>query len=126
MDTRKRVIAYIEDDQDMIDLVAIVLERHGFQVVGFVQSEGVTEEIERIKPDLILLDIMMPNVDGFEVYHCLKKSKMLKDVPIVVISAMKKAIEEIEQEKRIMVEGVLVKPFSISDLVNIVKQAFGG
>ncbi len=126
MEAKKRVIAYIEDDQDMIDLVAIVLERHGFQVVGFVQSEGVTEEVERLQPDLILLDIMMPNVDGFEVYNCLKKSKILRDVPVVVISAMKKAIEEIEQEKRIMVEGVLVKPFSISDLVNIVKQAFGG
>jgi len=56
----------------------------------------------------------------------LKKSEILRDIPIVVISAMKKAIEEIEQDKRIMVEGVLVKPFSISDLVNIVKQAFGG
>jgi two-component system response regulator VicR len=118
-----KLIVYIEDDKDMVDLVDIILQRHGYKVVGFLQSEGVVEEIERLEPDLILLDIMMPHVDGFEVYHQLKEREKLRNIPVVVISAMKKAVEEIEQEGKIMVEGCLVKPFSINDLVNIINKA---
>lgn len=117
-----QVIAYIEDDQDMIDLVSIILERHGYQVEGFVRSEGVEKDLLDIRPSLILLDIMMPHVDGFEVYKRLKEADELREVPIIVISAMKKAVEEIEMEGRIEVEGCLVKPFSINDLVNVIKE----
>ena len=117
-----RIIAYIEDDQDMIDLVSIILERHDYQVAGFVRSEGVVESMLDIKPSLILLDIMMPHVDGFEVYHKLKEVEELRSIPIIVISAMKKAVEEIEQEGKIEVEGCLVKPFSINDLVAVIKE----
>ena len=118
----ERTIAYIEDDQDMIDLVSIILERHNYQVEGFVRSEGVVEKMQDIKPSLILLDIMMPHVDGFEVYHKLKEAEELRKVPIIVISAMKKAVEEIEHEGKISVEGCLVKPFSINDLVGVIKE----
>jgi DNA-binding response OmpR family regulator len=117
-----RIIAYIEDDQDMIDLVSIILERHDYQVAGFVRSEGVVESMRNINPSLILLDIMMPHVDGFEVYHKLKEAEELSQVPIIVISAMKKAVEEIEMEGKIEVEGCLVKPFSINDLVAVIKE----
>jgi DNA-binding response OmpR family regulator len=117
-----RIIAYIEDDQDMIDLVSIILERHDYQVAGFVRSEGVVESMRDINPSLILLDIMMPHVDGFEVYHKLKEADELRQVPIIVISAMKKAVEEIEMEGKIEVEGCLVKPFSINDLVAVIKE----
>jgi DNA-binding response OmpR family regulator len=117
-----QIIAYIEDDQDMIDLVSIILERHDFQVEGFVRSEGVVDSLRGIKPSLILLDIMMPHVDGFEVYKRLKQADELREVPIIVISAMKKAVEEIEMDGKIEVEGCLVKPFSINDLVSVIRE----
>lgn len=117
-----KIIAYIEDDQDMIDLVSIILERHDYQVTGFVRSEGVVESMRDIKPSLILLDIMMPHVDGFEVYRKLKEAVELRQIPIIVISAMKKAVEEIEMDGKIEVEGCLVKPFSINDLVAVINE----
>ncbi len=118
-----KVIAYIEDDQDMIDLVSVILERHGFRVVGLVRSVGVVESLLDLEPSLILLDIMMPHVDGFEVYERIKRCEGLRSVPIIVVSALKKAVEEIELEGRIAVEGCLVKPFSINELVSAVEQA---
>ncbi len=118
-----KVIAYIEDDQDMIDLVGMVLERYGYRVNGFPQAEGSLERMAQLCPDLIILDLMMPRMDGFEVYRLIKERDDLRSVPVVVISAMKKAVEQIEREGRIEVEGCLVKPFSINELVNTVRKA---
>jgi len=118
-----KVIAYIEDDQDMIDLVGMVLERYGYQVTGFPQPEGALERMEELAPDLIILDLMMPRMDGFEIYRLIKESDELNGVPVVVISAMKKAVEQIEREGRIEVEGCLMKPFSINELVETVRRA---
>ena len=117
-----KVIAYVEDDKDIIDLVAIILERQGYTVEGFTDSPEVWDQLENLNPDLILLDIMMPRIDGFEVYDGLKKRDTTSSIPIVVVSAMKKAIEEIQQESRIEVEGCLVKPFTIGELSSMVKE----
>lgn len=118
-----KVIAYIEDDQDMIDLVGMVLERYGYSVAGFPQAERSLEKMAELSPDLIILDLMMPRIDGFEVYRLIKEREDLRSVPVVVISAMKKAVEQIEREGRIEVEGCLVKPFSINELVDTVRRA---
>ncbi len=117
-----KVIAYVEDDRDMIDLVSIILERHGYEVLGFNDSMDILERLEALQPDLILLDIMMPRVDGFEIYEGLKSKETTSNIPIVVISAMKKAVDQIEQESRIKVEGCLVKPFTISELAELVSK----
>ncbi len=117
-----KIIAYVEDDRDMIDLVSIILERHGYEVLGFNDSMDILDRLEALKPDLILLDIMMPRVDGFEIYEGLKSKQTTSTIPIVVISAMKKAVDQIERESRIKVEGCLVKPFAISELAELVSK----
>jgi DNA-binding response OmpR family regulator len=117
-----KIIAYVEDDRDMIDLVSIILERHGYEVLGFNDSMDILDRLEALKPDLILLDIMMPRVDGFEIYEGLKSKQTTSTIPIVVISAMKKAVDQIERESRIKVEGCLVKPFTISELAELVSK----
>ncbi|MHB8781635.1 MAG: response regulator [Candidatus Geothermincolia bacterium] len=115
-----RVIAYVEDDRDMIDLVSMILEKHGYHIKGFSESADALDRIEALEPDLILLDIMMPASDGFEVYRELKSRKATRGIPIIVVSAMKRAIDQIEKEGRIAVEGCLTKPFSIGDLTRLV------
>ncbi len=121
-----KVIAYVEDDQDMIDLVRMILERYGCEVRGFERADGALDEISAIRPDLIILDLMMPRMDGFEAYRMIKEDDSLKEVPVLVISAMKKAVEQIENEGRIKVEGCLVKPFSIEELVGMVRKVLPG
>jgi len=120
-----KTIAYIEDDSDMIDLVSLILTRHGYQVTGFTESRGILPRLESLKPELILLDLMMPNVDGIEVYQELKSREGMDEVPIIIISAMKRALDEIEREGRIKVEACLVKPFTISELVGAVDSVIG-
>jgi len=121
-----RTIAYIEDDPDMIDLVSIILQKHGFRVVGFTESREIVPRLESLKPELILLDLMMPHVDGIEVYREIKGRESTADIPVIIISAMKRAVEEIEREQEIKVEACLVKPFTIGELLNTVNRVMGG
>ncbi len=120
-----KTIAYIEDDQDMIDLVSIILQKHGYRVAGFTESREIVPRLETIKPALILLDLMMPHVDGIEVYREIKGSTKVKDIPVVIISAMKRAVEEIEKKEEIKVEACLVKPFTIGELLETVNRIMG-
>ncbi len=120
-----KTIAYIEDDQDMIDLVSLILQKHGYQVAGFTESREILPRLESVKPELILLDLMMPHVNGVEVYEEIKTLKGMEEIPVVVISAMKRAVEEIRQGGSIKVEGCLIKPFTISELLETVKNIIG-
>lgn len=120
-----KTIAYIEDDSDMVDLVSLILKKHGYQVAGFTESREIMPHLESIKPELILLDLMMPFVDGIELYEEIKSKQGMDEVPIIVISAMKRALDDIEREGRIKVEACLVKPFTISELVSTVNRIIG-
>jgi DNA-binding response OmpR family regulator len=120
-----KTIAYIEDDPDMIDLVSIILQKHGYRVAGFTESREIIPRLETIKPELILLDLMMPHVDGIEVYREIKNKEGMEEIPVVIISAMKRAVEEIEREGEIEVQACLVKPFTIGELLETVNGIIG-
>jgi CheY-like chemotaxis protein len=121
-----KTIAYIEDDPDMIDLVSIILQKHGYTVTGFTESRDIIPRLQELDPDLILLDLMMPHVDGIEVYMEIKSTGELEEIPVVIISAMKRAVEEIEREGKIQVEAFLVKPFTIGELLETVRRIMDG
>jgi CheY-like chemotaxis protein len=120
-----KTIAYIEDDPDMIDLVSMILNKHGYQVAGFTESREILPRLESLKPELILLDLMMPYVDGIEVYEEIKSREGIDEIPVVIISAMKRAVDKIEQEGTMKVEACLVKPFTIVDLLGTVESLIG-
>lgn len=120
-----KTVAYIEDDPDMIDLVSLILNKHGYRVAGFTESRGIVSKLEELKPELILLDLMMPHVDGIEVYKEIKSREEISSVPVIIISAMKRAVEEIEKEEEVKVEACLVKPFTISELLDTVTRVMG-
>jgi DNA-binding response OmpR family regulator len=120
-----KTIAYIEDDLDMIDLVSIILQKHGYEVAGFTESRGILPRLESVKPELILLDLMMPHVDGIEVYGEIKDREGMDNVPIIIISAMKRAVDEINREGKLKVEACIAKPFTISELLVAVNRIIG-
>jgi len=99
-----KTIAYIEDDMDMIDLVTLILQRHGYHVAGFTESREIVPRWNR-KPELILLDLMMPHADGVEVYEEIKSQEGMDEIPVVIISAMKRMVDEIRREGTMKVEA---------------------
>jgi two-component system KDP operon response regulator KdpE len=81
----KRRILCIEDEPEMIDLIRLILERKGFEVLGAVGGQEGLDAIRREKPDLVLLDLMMPDVDGWQVCKAIRQTS---NVPILVLSAL--------------------------------------
>jgi CheY-like chemotaxis protein len=69
MTDNERTVVCIEDELEMIELVRLILGRHNFQVIGAVGGQQGLNKIEEVNPDLVLLDLMMPEMDGCEVYQ---------------------------------------------------------
>ena len=83
----KKKILVVEDEPHISNLVKFILEKNGFGVLqAFVGQEGLTMA-KREKPDLIILDVMMPNMDGFEVAKKLAEMKETKNIPIIMLSS---------------------------------------
>ncbi len=85
--SRKKRVVVIEDEPEMIDLVRLILERKGFELIGAVGGREGLEIVRREKPDLVLLDLMMPDMDGWEVYQQMKADEKLKNIPVIVVTA---------------------------------------
>jgi two-component system response regulator VicR len=115
-------LAYIEDEAEMIDLVRLILSRRGYTVLG---ANGGREGLELIRneiPDLVLLDLMMPDMDGWDVYHQLKSEVPTRDIPVIVITAKAQNIDKILGLHIAKVDDYISKPFSPQELLERVEQ----
>ncbi|MFZ2096078.1 MAG: response regulator [Anaerolineales bacterium] len=122
MNTPSKRLAYIEDEAEMIDLVRLILSRRGYTVLG---ANGGREGLELIRneiPDLVLLDLMMPDMDGWDVYHQLKSEVPTRDIPVIVITAKAQNIDKILGLHIAKVDDYISKPFSPQELLERVEQ----
>ncbi len=113
-------IVCIEDDQEMIDLVSLILSRQGYEVTGAMGGKEGLETIERINPDLVLLDLMMPDMDGWEVYQQMRASEAMKDIPVIVVTAKAQSIDKVLGLHIAKVDDYITKPFGPSELLTSV------
>ncbi len=118
-------IVYIEDDQDMIDLVTAVLARDNFEVVGVKEGHEGIERVRQVKPSVILLDLMLPDISGWAVYQSLKQEPDLSDIPVIVVTARGAPIDKVLGEHIAKVQAYIVKPFGTQNLRNSVKRVLG-
>ena len=122
--TKKRILC-IEDHPEMIELVRLILERRGFEVHGAVGGKEGIEAASKDPPDLILLDLMMPDVDGREVFRQLKANDDLKDRPVIVITAKAQGIDRVLGLHIAGVDDYITKPFGPKELVSSVERFLG-
>ncbi len=121
MENSKRLV-YIEDDAEMIELVRLILGRRGFQVIG---AEGGWEGLDimrREQPDLVLLDLMMPEMDGWEVFQQMKSDEALRHIPVIVITAKAQTIDRVLGLHIAKVDDYISKPFSPPELIASVER----
>jgi two-component system response regulator VicR len=122
MAERKKRVLCIEDEPEMIDLISLILERKGFQVIGAVGGVEGIDAIRREKPDLILLDLMMPEVDGWEVYRRLKADETISDIPVIVVTAKAQSIDKVLGLHIAKVDDYVTKPFGPRELLESVER----
>jgi two-component system, OmpR family, response regulator VicR len=121
MSTGKRVVC-IEDEPEMIDLVKLILSRKGYQVLGAMGGREGLEAIQREKPDLVLLDLMMPDMDGWEVYQKMKADETTKAIPVIVVTAKAQSIDKVLGLHIAKVEDYITKPFGPQELLESVEK----
>jgi DNA-binding response OmpR family regulator len=120
-------ILVIDDDQEVLNLIRLSLEQAGFRVLRTTRPEeglhlALTEE-----PDLLLLDVMMPGLDGFELLHRVRRHAKLEEVPVVIISARATTLAQqrmlrISQAHNDEIDAYIGKPFDPAGLLRTVKN----
>lgn len=123
-DERKRILC-IEDEDEMIDLISLILSRRGYEIRGAHGGQMGLEMIYAWMPDLILLDLMMPDLGGWEVYQQIKADDKTKNIPVIVITAKAQAIDKVLGLHIAKVDDYIAKPFSPKDLITSVERIFG-
>ncbi len=122
MSSEAKRLAYIEDEPEMIDLVRLILARRGYKVLGAHGGQEGLDLVRREQPDLVLLDLMMPDMDGWDVYHQIKSEEATRNIPVIVITAKAQDIDKILGLRVAKVEDYISKPFSPQDLIERVEQ----
>lgn len=115
-------ILCIEDEPEMIDLMRLILGRRGFTVKGAAGGIEGLRMIRAERPDLVLLDLMMPDMDGWEVYQQMKADENTKNIPVIVVTAKAQSIDKVLGLHIAKVDDYLAKPFSPQDLLGSVER----
>jgi DNA-binding response OmpR family regulator len=123
-DGNLRVVC-IEDEPEMIDLVRLILGRRGFAVVGANGGVEGLEAVRRERPNLILLDLMMPDMDGWEVYQRIKADEELRQIPVIVVTAKAQSIDKVLGLHIAKVDDYITKPFGPQELLESVEKILG-
>ena len=128
----KRIMV-IDDEPDIRDYLVVVLEDHGYDTCTADDNDIVCQAVMQYQPDLIILDIMMPNRSGISIYKELRTTPELKDVPVVLISGMTPAGDFLEKEFRKLVaddaipppDEFIEKPVDVQALVAVANHILG-
>ncbi|RLG39276.1 MAG: two-component system response regulator [Candidatus Alkanophagales archaeon] len=116
------LVMTVDDEDEVVQLIRLILEAEGYDVITASSGKECLEKLERHKPDLILLDIMMPGMDGWETLRQIRKDERLKDVPVAMLTAVPLTTETLRREE---IEGLvdyIVKPFTRESLLKKVEE----
>lgn len=115
-------VVCIEDEPEMIDLVRLILSREGYEVIGAPGGAQGLETVEDLTPDLVLLDLMMPDMDGWEVYQRMKANPNTKHIPVIVVTARAQSIDKVLGLHIAKVDDYITKPFGPAELLKSIER----
>jgi len=116
-----KTILVIDDEPEFIETVRMRLEAGGYRVIGALDGDKGVRRARQEKPGLILLDLMMPNVDGFQALYQLKKDNSVKSIPVIIITARSETDYILDTGKLGAVDYI-VKPVNMHELIKLVAK----
>ena len=122
---QQRKILAVDDERHIVRLIQVNLERAGYQVMTAFDGPEALKKVEADKPDLIVLDVMMPRMDGFEVLKRLKAKPETSEIPVIMLTA-KAQDADVFRGWSSGVSAYLTKPFNPLELITFVKRIFTG
>lgn len=110
-------ILIIDDDPDIVEALSLILEANQYQVTSAHTRQMVASAIEKNRPDIILLDVLLSGLDGRDLSREMKQAPLTQSIPIIMMSAHPAAAKSIE---RCGADGFIAKPFEINELLRII------
>ena len=120
--TGKPRVLCVEDEAYMLDLLRLIFESAGYAFLGAHDGQEGLETMQREGPDVVLLDLMMPNMDGAEVLIRKKKDPAIRDIPVIAVTALSSPFDQIMWKRRTEIRGYVVKPFKRQELLETVAR----
>lgn len=119
-----KTVLVVDDEEDIRKLLRLILEKDGFVVETAEDGQQARDQIDRRCPDLILLDLKMPRISGYQLFAELKSDEKAKNVPIIVITALTQGSDQGDEEwaRRMGADGFLTKPFDLDELSRHVEE----
>lgn len=118
----KKILA-VDDERHIVRLVQINLEKHGYEVVTASNGREAIETAREARPDLIVMDVMMPEMDGFEALEKMKADPELSSIPVIMLTAKAQDADVFSGWQK-GADLYLTKPFNPSELLTFVKRIF--
>jgi two-component system alkaline phosphatase synthesis response regulator PhoP len=115
-----KTIYCVEDDAGIRELITLALSAADFDVYGFEDSKGFYDEIKKKIPDLVLLDLMLPKVDGMTILRDMKKEVDYKDIPVIILTAKSMELDKVRGLES-GADDFITKPFGVLELLARVK-----
>ncbi|MBI2608469.1 MAG: response regulator [Deltaproteobacteria bacterium] len=115
----KNTILVIDDEKDFLEIIRTNLENHGFKVIATQNPVEGLKIAEKKKPDLIILDVIIPEINGFQCCKEIRQNPQLKNTPIIMLSC-KNQDEDIQWGLNSGANEYLIKPFNAEDLIDII------
>jgi DNA-binding response OmpR family regulator len=113
-----------EDEPHIVESLTFVLRRGGYEVEAVLDGESAIGVVRTDRPDLMILDVMLPRLNGFEVLKLVKSDPALRSMPVLVLTAKGQA-QDRKMAEAIGVEGFMTKPFSNRDILDEVRRLTG-
>ena len=117
-------VLIVEDERHIIESLSFVLEREGFEVAAVEDGEEALQRLRAARPDILILDLMLPKVGGLEVLKIVRADAALRTLPVVVLTA-KGRQQDRRMAEEIGVDAFMTKPFANSDVVEAVRRVAG-
>lgn len=117
----KKTIMIVDDEEALVEIIRIKLESEGYNVMVAYDGKEALEKINKQKPNLILLDIMMPELNGFEVCKKLKNNESLKYIPVIMLSAKAQEVD-IKKGREVGAIDYITKPFDFAQMIEVIKN----
>jgi len=117
-------VLVIEDNHAILDVITLILQSESYQVSGLNKGADILYHIEQFKPDLIILDIMLPDGDGRDFLKVIRSDQMTAHIPVLMISA--RYTEQNVQHGEFKPNGFLAKPFDIDELLDRIEGILNG
>ncbi len=118
--TKKKILV-VEDEESLLRLERILLTSKGYEVRGVADGQAALDAVAEESPDLVLLDIMLPELDGFEVCRRIKETAETRHIPVIMLTA-KKSREDMARGEKVGADGYITKPFKSARVFEAIQK----